>query len=122
MSLCAVDSMNISDCLGQHPPHSPVPRRFPHLLQVHPCSYQYLLHPPSPRPSSLFPLLANIISFPRPSALITCPKTPSSVLRLSVTMTNLSFPLSPYRLIRSLFCLCHPKHRVFVSPPYSELQ
>ena len=71
--------MNLSDSPGEHPPRSPVPHYFPQLLQVHPRSNQYIFHSPLYRQSLHLLLLllsphANMISFSRPSALITCPK------------------------------------------------
>src|SRR6218665_1479979 len=44
---CAVDSTN-----GQQPARAPIPRRFSQLLQVNPCSHQYLFHPLLIRPST----------------------------------------------------------------------
>src|SRR6218665_1834107 len=72
LSPCAIDSMNHSDCHAQQPPRAPVSRSFSQLLQVHPCSHQYLLHPRFPRscthPSSL-PVCQHNLFLPTVSPL-----------------------------------------------------
>src|SRR6218665_302833 len=97
MSPCAVNSLNPSNHHSQHPPCTPIPHHFSQLLQAHSRSRHYLLHPPFlSRPLLLLPSPhAHIISFSRPSALI----------------TSSHFPyLLQYRLVRSPFCPRHPQY------------
>src|SRR6218665_1130140 len=59
LSPCAVDSLNPSNRHSQHPPRTQIPHYFSQLLQAHPRSHQYLLHPPFPRSSPPPPPLST---------------------------------------------------------------